>query len=191
MEGKKYHAAIILLCIIRQYQARRKLLFLSHVVTSSKNYDTTVRIQTVVRRYIAAENNHGILLTGTKQKNHELDEEKEMKFELQQKGFYNNNHHYHRQQSRERVNENHNNNDNTNNNKKEKLPALDCRFVTKKDEAAIILQCFARMLIANNKASLLLDELSDKEEGDAASILQRCVRQDFFFYLQKERMLLY
>jgi len=28
------------------------------------------------------------------------------------------------------------------------------------------------MLIANNKASLLLDELSDEEEGEAAVILQ-------------------
>jgi len=46
-------------------------------------------------------------------------------------------------------------------------------------DAAIVLQCFARVLLANQRAALLLDELLDQEEEKAAIVIQRWVRQVF------------
>mmetsp|Transcript_10749 Transcript_10749/g.16490 ORF Transcript_10749/g.16490 Transcript_10749/m.16490 type:complete len:652 (-) Transcript_10749:208-2163(-) len=47
----------------------------------------------------------------------------------------------------------------------------------KQIDAAIVLQCFIRVLAANQKAALLLDELLEQEEEKAAIVLQRWIRQ--------------
>lgn len=57
-------------------------------------------------------------------------------------------------------------------------------------DAAIVLQCFARVLVANERACLLLDEQLDQEEEKAAIVLQHWIRKILSLKVERSESLI-